>query len=70
MTDSFLSKGGLISESFSLWLKSQKEVLAHNPPKEKMVKRVIRHLCLEDLSQSEKKKKKKATFNDYKHACF
>ena len=55
MTDSFLSKGDLTSESFSLWPKSQKEVLAHNPPKEEMIRIVIWHLCLGDLSQSKKK---------------
>ena len=46
------SKGGLISESFSLWLKSLKIQISkktnvpnhspeHCPPKEKMLRRVI-----------------------------
>jgi hypothetical protein len=31
----FHSKGGLISESFSLWLKSPKKVSNHDPPKQR-----------------------------------
>ena len=44
-------KDGLITESFSLWLKSQKKVPNHDPahysPKEKMLSVMIWHLFLE-----------------------
>ena len=44
-------EGGLISESFSLWLKSQKKVPnqdpAHYSPKEKMLSVMIWNLFLE-----------------------
>ena len=41
-------KGGLISESFSLWLKSQKEVLNDSPEHRwKVLWSLIRHLLLE-----------------------
>ena len=55
------AKGGLISEGFSLWLKSQKKVanptraLYVYPPEEKMFKIVIWHLFFADLSEKEKK---------------
>ena len=45
------AKGGLISESFSLWLKSPKMVSNHVPghyiPQEKMLRGVIWHPFLE-----------------------
>ena len=47
----YFTKGGWISESFSVWLKSKKKVPNHSPehypPKEKMLRRVIWHLFLE-----------------------
>ena len=56
-------EGGLFSESFSLWVKSPRNMLnydpQHYPTKEKMHRVVSWHLFLGDLSQSEK------TFWDY-----
>ena len=48
-------KGGLISESFSLWLKSPKKGAnpEHYPPEDKILKLVIWHLFKKSLSQSE-----------------
>ena len=51
------SKGGLISESFSLWLKSPKKGPNHSPehyPPKKKDTQEIWHLLFGDLSQSEK----------------
>ena len=51
-------KGGLISESFTLWLTSLKKLLnydpEHYPTREKMLRVVIWHLLFGDVSQSEK----------------
>jgi uncharacterized Fe-S cluster-containing radical SAM superfamily enzyme len=56
---SIYSKGGLFSESFSLWLKSQKKKVPnycpeHYPRKEKTLRVVIWHPFFKDLSHSEK----------------
>ena len=53
-----VGKGSLISESLSLWLKSQKKVPKyspeHYPPKEKMLWRVIWHPFLEICAKLKK----------------
>ena len=55
-----MPKGGLISESFLLWLKISKKgakslswLSEYYPSKEKILRRVIWHLFFWDLSQSE-----------------
>ena len=48
----FITKGNLLSESFSLWLKSpKKKMLNHSPEhyslEQKMLRDFVWHLCLE-----------------------